>query len=134
MGINYLYKNYEKGGEAAVALGIKQGLTDHRSEAINRQRSKLIIRQTLNRQKAILTFKPKGKSKSRYLLGNKVGSGSDFFLDVDLDQGKIHKICMPLLLSVPKFTANMYCICLSIPKNYSQADSVQICGKLWGTQ
>ena len=36
------------------------------------------------------------------------------------------------VLSVSKFTANMYCICLSIPKIYT--DAVQICGKFWDTQ
>ena len=39
-----------------------------------------------------------------------------------------------LVLSVPKFSANMYCICLSIPQIYTSADAVQICGKLWDTQ
>ena len=34
-----------------------------------------------------------------------------------------------LLLSVPKVTANIYCICQSVPKIYTQADKVQICGK-----
>ena len=36
------------------------------------------------------------------------------------------------VLSVPKFTANLYCICLSIPQIYTQADTVQICGKILG--
>ena len=38
------------------------------------------------------------------------------------------------LLSVPKFTNNMYCICLSIPQIYTKADAVQICGKFRDTQ
>ena len=33
------------------------------------------------------------------------------------------------ILSVPKFTANLYCICLSIPQNYTYLDDVQNCGK-----
>ena len=33
-----------------------------------------------------------------------------------------------------KFTANLYCICLSIPQEYTEADAVQICGKFWDTQ
>ena len=37
-----------------------------------------------------------------------------------------------MLLSVPKFTAYLYCICLSIPEIYTIA--VQICGKFWDTQ
>ena len=36
------------------------------------------------------------------------------------------------LLSVPKFNANLYCICLSIPQ--INTDAVQICGKFWNTQ
>ena len=39
-----------------------------------------------------------------------------------------------LVLSVLKFIANMYCICLSIPQNYTKSDAVQICGKLRNTQ
>ena len=39
-----------------------------------------------------------------------------------------------LILSVPKFTANLYCNCLSINLRYTQADAVQICGKFWDTQ
>ena len=38
------------------------------------------------------------------------------------------------VLSVPKFTANLYCICLSIQQIYTSADAVQICGKFWVTQ
>ena len=38
------------------------------------------------------------------------------------------------LLSVPKFTANLYCICIIIPQIYTEADAVQICGKFWYTQ
>ena len=34
------------------------------------------------------------------------------------------------ILSVPKFTANLYCICLGIPQFYTLADAVQICGKI----
>ena len=47
---------------------------------------------------------------------------------------------LPLILqenlteSVPKLTANMYSICLSIPKIYTKADAVQFCGKFWDTQ
>ena len=36
-----------------------------------------------------------------------------------------------MLLSVPKFTATLYCICLSINLLYTKADGVQICGKFW---
>ena len=39
-----------------------------------------------------------------------------------------------LILSVPKFTANLYCICLSVPQIYTEADAVQICGEFWDTQ
>ena len=38
------------------------------------------------------------------------------------------------LLSVPKFTANLYCICWSITQIYTSADAVQICGNFWDTQ
>ena len=38
------------------------------------------------------------------------------------------------LLSVPKFTANLYCICLSIPQIYTLANAVQVCGTFWDTQ
>ena len=38
------------------------------------------------------------------------------------------------LLSVPKCTANLYCIYLSIYFWYTQADEVQICGKFRNTQ
>ena len=37
------------------------------------------------------------------------------------------------VLSVPKVTANMYCICLSINLQYTSADAVQICGTFWDT-
>ena len=40
----------------------------------------------------------------------------------------------PVLLSDPEFTANVYCICLSIDVRYTQADAVQICGYFWDTQ
>ena len=43
-------------------------------------------------------------------------------------------VAIKLLLSVPKCTANMYCICLSIDLWYTKADVVQICGKFWDTQ
>ena len=33
------------------------------------------------------------------------------------------------LLNVPKCTTNLYCTCLSIPQNYTNADAVQICSK-----
>ena len=36
------------------------------------------------------------------------------------------------VLSVPKFTANQYCISLNI--YYTLADAVQICGNFWDTQ
>ena len=39
-----------------------------------------------------------------------------------------------MILSVPKFTANLYCICLSITQIYTSADAVQISGKFWDTQ
>ena len=38
------------------------------------------------------------------------------------------------ILSVQKLTANLYCICLSIPKIYTQPDAVQISGKFVDTQ
>ena len=38
------------------------------------------------------------------------------------------------ILSVPKFTANLYCICLSIDLQYTHEDAVQIYGKFWDTQ
>ena len=38
-----------------------------------------------------------------------------------------------VLLSVPKFTANLYCICPSIPQIFTKADAVQICGKFCDT-
>ena len=40
------------------------------------------------------------------------------------------------ILSVPKFTAKLYCICLSIPQIYTilYADAIQIRGKFWQTQ
>ena len=44
----------------------------------------------------------------------------------------LHVLWVYLLMSVPKFTANLYCICLSIPKTYTQADAVQICGTFFG--
>ena len=39
-----------------------------------------------------------------------------------------------ILLSVPKFTANLYCICLSIDLRYTKADAVQICSNFLDTQ
>ena len=42
-------------------------------------------------------------------------------------------ILQPLLLSVPEFTANLYCNCISIPQIYT-IDAVHICGKFWDTQ
>ena len=47
--------------------------------------------------------------------------------------GGLHPV-RPNILSVPKFTANLYCICLSVPQIYTQADVAQICGKFWDTQ
>ena len=41
---------------------------------------------------------------------------------------------IPKLLSVPKCSANLYCICLSLPQIHTEADAVQICGKFWDTQ
>ena len=38
------------------------------------------------------------------------------------------------VLSVPKFTANLYCIYLSIDLRYTKADAMQICGIFWDTQ
>ena len=39
------------------------------------------------------------------------------------------------ILSVPKFTANLYFICSSTDfADYTQADTVQFCGKFWDTQ
>ena len=38
------------------------------------------------------------------------------------------------LLSIPKFTENLYCICISMPQILTEADAVQICGKFWDTQ
>ena len=35
------------------------------------------------------------------------------------------------ILSVPKFTANLYCICLSEHETCAYADAVQICGNIW---
>ena len=37
------------------------------------------------------------------------------------------------LYSVPKFTTNLYCICLSINLRYTKADAVQIRSKFWDT-
>ena len=37
------------------------------------------------------------------------------------------------LLSVPKVTANVYCICLSILQIHTNADAVHICGYFWDT-
>ena len=40
------------------------------------------------------------------------------------------QVCMYHLLylqCVPKFTAKLYCICLSITQIYTEADAVQIC-------
>ena len=34
------------------------------------------------------------------------------------------------VLSVPKFTANLYCICLSEHETCAEADAAQICGNL----
>ena len=39
-----------------------------------------------------------------------------------------------LLLSVPKFTANLFCIRLSIDLQFTYTDAVEICGKFWDTQ
>ena len=54
-----------------------------------------------------------------------------FMFIVTLTRGKqLHNI----ILSVAKFTANLYCICLSINFQYTQADAVQICADFWDTQ
>ena len=37
------------------------------------------------------------------------------------------------ILSVPEFTANLYCTCLSTDFRYTKADSVRICGTFWDT-
>ena len=46
----------------------------------------------------------------------------------------MHTMRTMYILCVPKFTANMYCVCLSIPQIYTKADTVQIYGKFWDTQ
>ena len=38
------------------------------------------------------------------------------------------------ILSVPKFIAHLYCICLSINLRNTYANAVQICGKFWDIQ
>ena len=44
-------------------------------------------------------------------------------------------VCKHDILGVQKFTANQYCICLSIPQIYTlKADAVQICGEILDTQ
>ena len=40
---------------------------------------------------------------------------------------------MLLVLSVSKFTANLYCLCICIDLGYTLADAVQVCGKFWDT-
>ena len=40
----------------------------------------------------------------------------------------------PKVLSVPKFTENLYCICLSTDLNRFKPDAVQICANFWDTQ
>ena len=40
---------------------------------------------------------------------------------------------MGIKLSASKFTANLYCICLSLPQMCAKADAVQICGKVRDT-
>ena len=37
-------------------------------------------------------------------------------------------LCTEFILSAPKFTAYLYCICFSIELRYTKADAVQICG------
>ena len=39
-----------------------------------------------------------------------------------------------ILLIVPKFTAYLYCIYLSILQIYTYADAVKICGTFWDTR
>ena len=39
-----------------------------------------------------------------------------------------------VILSVPKFTAILFCICFSVTQIYTSADAVQIYGKVWDTQ
>ena len=38
------------------------------------------------------------------------------------------------ILGVPKFTVNLYCICLSEHETCAYADTVQICGIIWNAQ
>ena len=38
------------------------------------------------------------------------------------------------VLSVPKFTAILYCICLSIDLQYTSADAAQMFDKFWDTR
>ena len=49
---------------------------------------------------------------------------------------KVLKYESTIILSVQKFTEKLYCFCLSIsiPHIYTEADAVQICGKFWDTQ
>ena len=51
-----------------------------------------------------------------------------FTLNFDFKSVKMlcHIIDKYYILGVPKFTANLYCICLSISKIYTYADAVQI--------
>ena len=44
------------------------------------------------------------------------------------------KIGLNWFTEIPKITANLYCICLSIPQIYNLADTEQICGKFLETQ
>ena len=46
---------------------------------------------------------------------------------------EIRKVFLDIL-SVQKFTANLYCIYLSIDLRYTKADEVQICGKYQDNQ
>ena len=39
---------------------------------------------------------------------------------------------VPVLVSAPKFTVDLYCICIDL--RYTYADAVHICGKFWNTQ
>ena len=65
---------------------------------------------------------------------------SILFVDLHKDLYKdlyryLHKdLYFSYILSVPQFTANLYCICLSIDLRSTKADAVQICSKFWDTQ
>ena len=37
-------------------------------------------------------------------------------------------------MCVPKFTTNLYCICLNKLETYAWADAAQICGNMWNAE